>query len=211
MEVAPSTTWALVRIQPPLSKTNPDPTPVPARRPVPTSLVIVTTVGTAFATAATTEPPLSWVLDPGVPDPAGVATGGVGAGAVVAVGAMVGATAATAEDGPLDAPGSTTAGVVNLNSAKLIADVRTALRTAASRATLTIRGSERPPSRGAGGGVAVQGSGLAGWNCGRHGPALGSCGGGANRTVSARDHASSVVCCVSCPGWSIDPPSETTA
>src|SRR5450759_2708582 len=174
MEVAPSTTWALVRIQPPLSKTNPDPTPVPARRPVPTSLVIVTTVGTAFATAATTEPPLSWVLDPGVPDPAGVATGGVGVGAVVATGAVVavGATAGTAEDGPLDAPGSTTAGVVNLNSAKLIADVRTALRTAASRATLTIRGSGRPPSRGAGGGVAVQGSGLAGWNCGRPDPRI---------------------------------------
>jgi hypothetical protein len=176
--------------------------------------VIVTTVGTAFATAATTEPPLSWMLDPGVPDPAGVAAGGVGVGAVVAtgaVGAMVGASAATAEDGPLDVPGSTAAGVVNLNRAKLIADVRTALSTAASRATLKIRGSERPPSRGAEGGVAVQASGLAGWNCGRHGPALGSCGGGANRTVSARDHASSVVCCVSGPGWSIDPPSASTA
>jgi hypothetical protein len=69
----------------------------------------------------------------------------VGVGASVAVGApepvgaLVGATAAIASEGLLDPSGATAMGVVSLNSAKLMADVRTALSTAASTATLTIR------------------------------------------------------------------------
>jgi hypothetical protein len=129
----------LVRIQPRLSKRNPEPTPVAERNPRPASVVIVTTLGIALAVAATIAELVSWGVEPVAMVSDAVAAGSVG------VGATLGTPDTTTAAGLLDLGTTTTLGVVALKSAKLVAAVRIALSRAASRAILKVWRSERPP------------------------------------------------------------------